>query len=295
MAHNQQPPKSKKVKLHDQIATECNTFVYKPPTPNKHKSVTVYISEHDSDARPRFQLVKYGVEAPLKCPYGISDALDEDKKDATRKSLDISIDNPEFKKSLMALDERNKQVAVENCEKWFHKKLSQEHINFMYQSLIREEKAKPGASLKGYNPTLRTKVQIDPTKPRCTQFYVVTTGSDGKLQYRKVDHTAVGKGSRIIPIVEVASLWFTSSQFGMTLECTDVIIYPAGERNEFDFNLGDTEAVPMEVEEQDNQQDVQGQVQVQGQAGNLQSPTRQSAQTVQFIPPRSPHNGDVIL
>lgn len=217
------------VKLYKSIPDDCKKFNYKDPVVNKYKSVTVYVQESaTSTRRPRYQLTSHE-ETRLKCPYGISEPFEDSKKNDSRKSLDISIDNPDLKAALLALDEHNKQVAFENCERWFKRPMPKEQIAFMYQSLVR-----PDRSGKGYTETVRTKVTLDNSE-RATRFFTLIENPDGSVSYRQEKSSIIKNGSRIIPIIEVGSLWFTSKQFGMTLECTDVIVFPSTERGAFDF------------------------------------------------------------
>ena len=216
------------VKMYDCISEDCKKFLYKDPVTNQYGSKTVYINESaTSERRPKYQLGNK--DTRLKCPYGISEAYDKTKaEDTTRKSLDISLDNPALKQHLLALDAQNKRVAFENCERWFKRKLTEDQIDFMYQPLVRVDK-----SGKGYTDTTRTKVNVA-NNERATRFYTLIE-KDGETYYRQEGASVIKNGSRIVPVVEIGSLWFNSSQFGMTLDCTDVIVFPSSERGMFDF------------------------------------------------------------
>jgi hypothetical protein len=229
-------------RIYNSITEDCKTFLYKEPVVNKYKSRTAYINKSlDDQTKPRYQLASKD-DPRLRAPYGISEPFDEKQKDSERKSLDLSIEFEGLLTGLKALDEHNVNVAFANCEKWFGKKLPIEHLRFMYKPLVTLDKTG-----KGYKPTFRTKVNLTRGTDNMTKFFVIEE-ANGKVKYVPKDSNVVTKGCRVVPVVEMASLWFSSTQFGMTLECTELIVFPGVQREEFPFQWGDDVPVPMEAE-----------------------------------------------
>lgn len=227
--------------IYTSIPTEMLNYVYSEPVLNKYKSRASYVVKSASNpSRARYQMATK--EDPrLKAPYGISKPFDEKQQDSDRKSLDLSIESDSLLDILVALDDHNVRVAFENCEKWFGKKLPIEHIKFMYRPIVTYDKNKK------YRPTFRTKINVNADTDNATRFFLVEE-KDGKVEYLEKNSSIISKGSRTVPIVEPASLWFGATQFGMTLECTDVIVFPSAQREEFPFH-GWGPAVPMAVDE----------------------------------------------
>ena len=233
-------PKMASTGIYSNIPTDMVNYVYREPAMNKYKSRTSYVVKSTSDpSRARYQMATK--EDPrLKAPYGISKPFDEKQQDSDRKSLDLNIESDALLNVLVALDEHNVKVAFDNCEKWFGKKLPIEHIKFMYRPIVTYDKNKK------YKPTFRTKINVNANSDSATRFFLVEE-KEGQVEYLEKDSTIVGKGSRMVPIIEPASLWFSSTQFGMTMECTDVIVFPGTHREDFPFH-GWGQAVPMEVD-----------------------------------------------
>lgn len=223
------------------IPQDKKSFVYKEPVVNKFKSRTSYVNKSkDVLARPRYQMALKD-EPQLRAPYGISKPFDDKQSDDDRKSLDMSIESDNLLAVLKDLDEHNINVAFENCERWFGKKLTREHITFMYRPIVTPDKNGK------YRPTFRTKINTNAQSDRATRFFYIEE-ADNKVKYIQKDSAIVTKGCRLVPMVEIGSLWFSSTQFGMTLECTDLIVFPHAQREEFPFQWGETQAVPMDEE-----------------------------------------------
>lgn len=262
-------------RLYTSLAEDCKNFHYKDPVVNKFKSRTTYVNKtRDDQTRPRYQLASK--EDPrLRAPYGISEPFDEKQKDTERKSLDLSIEFEGLLVALKAQDEHNIKVAYENCEKWFGKKLPIEHLTFMYKPIVTPDKTG-----KGYKPTFRTKVNLTRGTDNMTKFFVIEE-VDGKVKYVEKDSSVVTKGCRVVPVVEIGSLWFSSTQFGMTLECTELIVFPGVQREEFPFQWGDNTAVPMETESDNS-----------GNPDNNSSGSShdQNSGSSDYVPPSAPHS-----
>lgn len=229
-------------RLYTNLPEDCKLFFYKDPVTNKGgKGRVGYINRtKDDQSRAKYQLASKD-DVRLRSPYGISEPLDEQKKDTERKSLDLTIESDALLKALQALDDHNVNLAYENREKWFgNADLEKAQIKFMYRPLVTRDKTK-----QGYKPTVRTKVNLNMKTPNGTRFFVIEE-KEGKIKYLPKDHTIITKGCRVVPIVEVASLWFQDKSFGMTLESTELLVFPNGTREEFPFQWGEAQTEPME-------------------------------------------------
>lgn len=271
-------------KLFTSIPEFLPHFVISDPMKNKYGSRTSYFRlSKDNTARPRFQMA-LSTER-LEAPYGISDPFDEKNKETDRKSLDISITNEILINILSEVDEFVLKYASENCEKWFNKKFSIEQLRFMYRPLVTQPKTG-----KSYPPTFRTKVNLDRKSKNCTRFFTIEE-QDNKISYILKDESILGKKAKIIPIIEFASVWFSTAQFGVTFETTDVIVYCSDERVEFPFNLGDDVVVEPFEEGCDKENKTNEEQQHHPEVNEHTKPSEPSAPSVpphSYEPPSSP-------
>ena len=269
--------------MYTNIMEDMEQFDYGIPITNKYKSKTSYINKSkNNQSRPRYQMAAQD-EQRLRSPYGISKPFDENEQEKDRKSLDLSIDSEALLAILTKLDAHNIQMAHKNCVAWFGKQMPIEHIGFLYRPIVSYDKDRK------YKPTFRTKVNVNKNADNCTRFYTIRE-EDGMTRYIEHDSSIITKGCRLVPICEISSLWFSSKAFGMTLDCTDVIVFSGSQREEFPFQWGDSKAVPMDASSDHHQNtgDVQN--------GRSTSPTS-SAQVQQFgsssfgsgfVPPSEP-------
>lgn len=223
---------SKGVKpLYTSILDDLKTLHIKDPIVNRYKSRTAYITQNkNTDDRAGYQFADVS-EARLRCPYGISEPLEP--KETDRKTLDITIENDSLRKTLMALDEHIIDVAHQNCVKWFGKTCSREVIADKYRSLVQESKKAD----KNYKPVVRTKVCVSAAADNRTRFFKVDdSGSNWNIE--EVDYTIIGNGSRIIPVVELGSIWFSSTAFGLSLDATHILVFQTSQRSDFPFQIG---------------------------------------------------------
>lgn len=232
--------------MYTNMKTDMEHFDYGAPIPNKYKSKTCYVNKSKSNpTRARYQMVAQD-ESRLRCPYGISKPFEENEQEKDRKSLDMTIDSDVILDILTKLDEQNVQVAHKNALSWFGKQMSIDQIRFMYQPIVRPHKDGK------YKPTFRTKVNCNPTAENCTRFFTIRE-EQGVIKYIARDSSIITNGCQVVPIVEISSLWFSSKTFGMSIDCTDVIVFSGLQRDEFPFQWGDSKPVPMESSDEPSQ------------------------------------------
>ena len=259
-------------KPYTEIVKDMENWVFGEQVVNKYKSKSLYISKSKTqNDRPRFQMANKN-ESPLRAPYGISKPFDENEADKERKSLDFSIDNQTLLEILNQVDTNNLKLAEVNSEKWFGKKLSLPQIEFMYRRLVTHD------SNGTYKPTFRTKVNTSQSDRR-TRFFEVTE-NNGEVKYCETNHSVVVNGSKFFPIVEFSGFWFSAKSFGMTLDCTDTIVMPGIQREDFPFDFGNVKIKPKDKSEPsdlvENNMDI---ICTTNQDGDCK-----------FVPPSGPHN-----
>ena len=141
-------------------------------------------------------------DSPVSSPFGATSFGDENTQ---RKTLELSME-PCHTPQWDAINSWAKTYIVENSERLFKKRLSKDVV---------QENYKPVYTQKGeYRPLLRTKINLEGSrKARCWD-------ASGK----QVDMPDL----RNVPIsvrLAVDRLWIMSSNYGLCLEVTDVMLH----------------------------------------------------------------------
>ena len=138
-------------------------------------------------------------------------------QDATRRTLELTIESSELETFLNNLDENNIMKAVENAPNWFKKSVDESSVRQMYVKMVKE----PGKV--GQNSTVRVKVNCGeyPTK-----IYVVTGEKDGNLIVENGCPDDLQRNVKCLVMVQTVGLWFMSRQFGMSLSATEIMVWP---------------------------------------------------------------------
>tara|TARA_B100001142_G_C14049724_1_gene545400 strand:- start:29 stop:712 length:684 start_codon:yes stop_codon:yes gene_type:complete len=191
-----------------------------------------YIDMSATDrARPKFQLAE-----KMRVPFGVRDAnMSGMETNNPRKNMELSVDDASVAKFFQKLDTQNIDVATANSEKWFKKKLSRDAVEQMYRT-----SCSPDPNGK-YAPLLRVKVGTAAAHMPTRIFVARATGTGGKMKYTPGTIDDVTPFSHVTPIVSIGGMWFMSKGFGMSLTCTDLLVYPSDqdESQAFPFVIGD--------------------------------------------------------
>jgi len=203
-----------------------DTIVFKPPVKNSRGGQTVYIdTSANNRSNPHFSLEK------CMAPFGLNLTDHTGEVVVGRKNLELELSSPELLAWLRAFDERVIDHASKNSELLFKRKLSADTLRERYMPAVRED-----AEGK-YAPKLR--IKIDPpdySKP--TAVYIVEKDKEGGERFHRGKEEEIVPGSSVVANVELKSMWFISSGFGVTFAATHVCVWPAGKTEvEFPFDL----------------------------------------------------------
>lgn len=192
---------------------------YKSVSTNRNGGKQVHIStvpgSSDYAHRMRFQMSE-GIDQNLQTAiWGLSTPMAG--QDASRRTLELSIDSPALMDWLKRLDEHNIATATARCQDWFKKSLDQTTIASMYVPLVRPSN-KPDGS-----PTVRVKVKC---AERPTNIFVVDSVENGELNYHRGTPDDLTRNVKVMVMVESAGLWFMSRQFGLSLTAADIMVWP---------------------------------------------------------------------
>lgn len=202
--------------------TKMDEWVYKSPVKNSRNGLNLFIdASKTNQSSVKVQFPK------CRCPFGIQ----EKKADATefsRRNLELSADDEAMQKWVAAFDDLNCKKAAANSEEWFRKKLSQEALGELYRQCLQVSTKDP----EKYAPLVRVKVAETGKNPT-NIFVVYKEGETEKYKRGSVDD--LNRNCYVVPQFEVSGLWFVSKGFGATLVCTDLLVWPAEEEEEFGF------------------------------------------------------------
>jgi len=196
---------------------------YKPPSTNKNNgakvvNVSTVKGSMEWKDKIRFQMSESDKENLQVMTWGLSTPVPG--QDASRRSLELTIESPDLLKFLTDLDEKNVQTAVQNAPEWFKKSLSYNEIKPMYVNLVRDPVK------EGTKSTVRVKVKCGDTYP--TNIYVVqSTDENGNISYTKGGPDDLTRNSKCMMIVETVGLWFMQRSFGMSLTAQEILVWPS--------------------------------------------------------------------
>ena len=199
---------------------DIDNLEYKAPANNRSGGKVVHVSTVKGSAdwkdRIRFQMSEDDKNNLQTAIWGLSTPLAG--QDASRRTLELSIESSELHTFLGNLDRKNLETAVEQSPEWFRKTVDADAIKQMYVSLVKEP-YKPDQK-----PTVRVKVKCGDYP---TNIYVVQeTDADGNITYAKGTPEDLARNVKCLVMVETVGLWFMSRQFGMSLTATEILVWP---------------------------------------------------------------------
>ncbi|AJF98136.1 hypothetical protein TW95_gp1402 [Pandoravirus inopinatum] len=219
------------------------------PGKNKNGGQVVYIKPwKGAREAPRIQLVDLSHDQALRAPFGLRGRV-QDKQgnwigSDERPNLELSLDNAEELESfLRRIDATIRRAASgHRFRKWFDPKVPPAMrpliIDTNYKSIVAEPPTpEPGQADKGYRPTVRTKLSLYKDRPADSNTIVwqaIAVAGGFKME-RITDHKEIFSrlkaNARVVPIVEVTSLWFMQGNaWGVTVQLSEVVIMPSEER-----------------------------------------------------------------
>jgi hypothetical protein len=197
------------VLMYSTAAQYFDEFVFSDPTTNKKGGKSVYLYRSETiRTPPRIQLCADG-EQKLRAPFGANSYEDNS---TSRMNLAFAIENENLLHFFEELDLFIQKVAVQQCQPWFKKTLTEAEVNSMYRPCLTP-------SEKGYAPLIRTKVNM--TAPN--QVRVWRAQGNAVVEGTPADIT---RTARYMPVITLQGCWFLSRQTGLTMTCTDLMVFP---------------------------------------------------------------------
>jgi len=98
----------------------------------------------------------------------------------------------------------------------------------------KDGKLKDPKKIKDFKPTVRVKVVLE--GEMATNVLVKVGEENGQPKCRPGTYKDITPGVCCIPIVTNTGLWFMDKQYGMGMQCTDVIVIPKAGRLHNDFD-----------------------------------------------------------
>lgn len=140
-------------------------------------------------------------------------------QDPNRRTLELTIESPALLTFLTALDQKNIETATTKSEEWFKKNLSRADVERNYNYIVKPP------NKEGDRSTVKVKVTFGATRP--TSIFVVnSTDDEGNITYEPGSEADLTRGVKALVIAETTGLWFMRSQFGMSLNATEILVWP---------------------------------------------------------------------
>ena len=134
-----------------------------------------------------------------------------------------------------ALDAQNIEVDAKKSKEWFKKELSGEALA---ATLYRHSLSKDPTGR--FEPLLRLKINGPGSLRGETRIFVAEPTSEGGMKYVRGTIDDCPPNSHVTPIVQLGGMWFISKGFGMGINCTDLLVYPAKQQTAaFPFQISD--------------------------------------------------------
>lgn len=219
------------------VYTEVNTkgWFYKDPSKGGKGNMSIYIDESTSSKRsPKFQLGE-----KMRAPFGVRMTDYEGRSDGPRKNLELAVEDAALIKFMDSIDHQTIAHAAKHSKELFRKELTEEQLATLYRRT-----AQPDDTGR-FAPLMRLKVTM-PGQKQPTRIWRYTKNPLGSPEYVPGEVEDLKKGCHVTPVVELSSIWFASNMFGVTINATDLLVYPnpnAADEAAFPFTVSEGDAV----------------------------------------------------
>ena len=210
---------------------------YKAPTVRPNGAKMVFATTVPGSTQPEdricFQMSRSAQKEHLQsCVWDLAKPM-EDASNPTRRSLELSVEDPDLAEYLKALDRRNVEEATVHSEVWFKKKMDPNVIESNYQSIFRERVQ------ENYSDSVRIKVNTEDAPDPTDIQVVVHQSGEGEITCRPGSSEDLVKGARVMALVHSSGIWISRYNFGMSLIAKCLLVWPVRRCNGIQaFNLG---------------------------------------------------------
>ncbi|AGO83937.1 hypothetical protein psal_cds_318 [Pandoravirus salinus] len=241
---------------------------------NRNGGQVVYIKPWEGAREPpTIQLVDLTYDQPMRTPFGLRGVTTHPKTGKPigsdeRPNLELSFDNAERQEAFFRRVDDNIRRAAGGFRfpKWFAGSSAAARpviLSDNYKPIV----ANPAPSVadKGYRPTMRTKFSLyNDRKPEENTIVWQATAVGGDYSLKPItDHKEIfdllQANARVIPIVQIASIWFIlKGEWGVTIQVSEIIVMPSAERQRGVFHGMNIVPAPVSTSSSPVQTDVSG-------------------------------------
>jgi hypothetical protein len=195
------------------------------------KYVNIMLSDTDKRSKIVFQT------PPMTLPFGVTPYTDPSTGEIQSWNLDMSFKGMEsdpalakFYEKMQELDRILVEQGTLNSQAWFGKSMAQDVVSEFHRKVVRLP------NNPQYAPTLRAKISLDGRSGTpAARFFDI---SDNKPPGIETTVDSLVKGSTIMAIMEVSSVWNVNKTFGTTLKCHQIAILSKPQRMDgWAFNI----------------------------------------------------------
>lgn len=221
------------------------------------------------------------LQVPLMLTWGVNEWVDE-QNGSVKYDMSLQFDpqksssQHKFLEAIKAFEEKVKDDAVQNCKKWFGKKMSREVVDALMYPILKYPKNKEtGEPDLNRNPTMKLKVPFWEGR-----YNVEIYGMDRKALYLppKYGKGAEGnqapeqdsgsspvdfvpKASHVKGLIRCNGMWFAGGKCGVTWQLVQIQVRPptrlVGSGNCHIMDDSDDDEVAAELDEKDEEEEVE--------------------------------------
>lgn len=227
-------------------------FRFSPPKAGaEHGGLSVNVDVFDEETGKNLKFIHQA--PPLSLPFGLQTKETKDVNGKVIKTRVVATFSfPTIKKDqatgefrgdpitlaylnfLQSIETFNKKKAFEQCKMWFKKEMKENVIDeFYFSAVFCGEKVLSGE----YPPLFTCKITEEPNR-WATKFIACQEVPGGQNTWSYVPMAEVPKSRKVIPLLEVSSLWFAGKQFGMSFKVVQLAYFDNDEFSGLSIDLG---------------------------------------------------------
>ena len=207
------------------------------------------------------------LSTPLMLTWGVNEYVDDTSGKRTY-NMALQFPNEEYKNdetsqflsAMIALQDKIKSDAVENCKDWFGKtKMSAEVVDALFHPMLQYPKdPNTGEPNMDRSPTLKIKLDYWDNKFNCDIFDVDSQPIFPRDDVISTPMELIPKATNVATVIRCGGLWFANGKFGVTWRLEQAVVKPRPSikgRCMIKLSVNDTEKLKAQVVEDDEVED----------------------------------------
>ena len=207
------------------------------------------------------------LSTPLMLTWGVNEYVDDA---SGKRTYNMALqfpseeyktdDTSQFLSAMIALQDKIKTDAVENCKDWFGKtKMSAEVVDALFHPMLQYPKdPNTGEPNMDRSPTLKIKIDYWDNKFNCEIYDVDSQPIFPRDDVITTPMELIPKATNVATVIRCGGLWFANGKFGVTWRLEQAVVKPRASfkgRCMIKLSPNDTEKLKAQVVEEDDVED----------------------------------------